>query len=150
MRYFEDIEPGQKERFGSYRVTKEEIVAFAGQYDPQPFHLDEEAAKRSLFGGICASGWHTAAMTMRLVVDDFTSKGVASLGSPGGEHLRWRRPVYPGDTLSVEIEILEKKDHPKRPNVGLVKTSWTTFNQKNEPVMTLIAEMLMAKRPQEG
>jgi acyl dehydratase len=92
MRYFEDIEPGQKERFGSYHVTKEEIVAFAGRYDPQPFHLDEEAAKRSLFGGICASGWHTAAMTMRLVVDDFTSKGVASLGSPGGDHLRWRRP----------------------------------------------------------
>lgn len=145
MRYFEDVEPGEKTRFGEYLVTKEEIVAFASRYDPQPFHLDEAAAKSSLFGGLCASGWHTAAMTMRLVVDHVI-KGLASLGSPGGEHLRWRRPVYPGDTLSVEVEILEKKNHPKRPGVGIIKTSWTTFNQKNEPVMTLIAEMLMAKR----
>ena len=103
--YFEDIELGGRERFGHYEVTAEEIVAFAKKYDPQPFHIDPEAAKRSLFGGLCASGWHTCAMAMRMMVDRMKETGTYSLGSPGVDEVRWKRPVYPGDVLSLEVSI---------------------------------------------
>ena len=106
--FYEDLTVGSEEAFGSYEVTKEEIIEFAGKYDPQPFHLDEEIAKHSVFGSLCASGWHTCAMTMSLLVDYMKDKGFAGMGSPGVDNIRWKTPVFPGDILSVKSEVIEK------------------------------------------
>ena len=103
MQYFEDLEVGTKASFGHYEVTREEVIDFASRYDPQPFHLDDEAATQTYFGRLSASGWHTCAMTMRMMVEHFSSQEAASLGSPGIDELRWIKPVYPGDTLSVSL-----------------------------------------------
>jgi acyl dehydratase len=132
--YWEDLTAGSVRDLGTVSPTAQEIRAFATQFDPQPFHIDEEAAKRSIFGKLCASGWHTCSMAMRLMVDNFLSES-SSLGSPGLESLKWLKPVYPGDTLSLKSTILESRPMASRPDVGLVRTSWDMFNQDGEKVL---------------
>jgi acyl dehydratase len=134
--FWEDFPVGLVREFGGRLVGREEILDFAGRYDPQPFHLDDEAAKASLFGGLCASGWHTAAIAMRMMVDGYLGES-ASLGSPGIDNLRWTKPVYPGDVLSLRMEVLAARPMASRPHVGLVQTRWTVSNQRGEPVMTM-------------
>jgi acyl dehydratase len=132
--YWEDLQPGQVLDLGSISPSREEIIAFATQFDPQPFHLDEEAAKASVFGGLCASGWHTCSMAMRLMVTNFLQTA-ASLGSPGLENVKWMKPVLPGDTLRLQHRILESRPMRKRPDVGLVRTQWEMFNQHGDQVL---------------
>ncbi|GHG85832.1 MaoC family dehydratase [Pseudodonghicola xiamenensis] len=134
---FESFEIGQVQNFGAYAVTKEEIIEFASKYDAQFFHLDEEAAKQSLFGGLCASGWHTCAMTMAMMVENLDRTG-RSLGSPGIDSLRWLKPVYPGEVLSVRMEVLELTPSKSRP-IGFVKSKVTVSNQDGVPVMEFIS-----------
>lgn len=131
---FESFEVGQVQEFGAYEVTEAEIIEFASKYDAQFFHLDAEAAKESLFGGLCASGWHTCAMTMAMMVENMDKTG-RSLGSPGVDKLRWIKPVFPGDVLSVRMEVLELKPSKSRPEIGFVISRTTTSNHKGEPVM---------------
>ena len=147
MIYWEDVEVGAVQRFGAYAVTREEVLAFARAYDPQPFHLDDKAAAQSLFGRLSASGWHTCAMTMRMLVDHMTEQRMASLGSPGVDALRWLRPVHPGDTLSVETEVLSKRLLDSRPGVGIHKSRTSVFNQDEVEVMQFTANMLSHCRP---
>jgi len=135
--YWEDLQPGSVRELGrTAPVAVEEIKEFAGRFDPQPFHLDEEAGRQSLFGGLCASGWHTCAMAMRLTVDGML-KHSSSLGSPGLESLKWLKPVYPGDVLSLRHTILESRALRKRPDTGLVRSRWEMFNQKGEQVLEM-------------
>jgi acyl dehydratase len=134
--YWEDLQPGSVRELGTTSVTAEEIKEFAGKYDPQPFHLDEEAGRASLFGGLCASGWQTAALAMRLTVDNLLRHS-ASRGSPGLDSLRWLKPVYPGDQLSLRHTILEAKAMRKRADTGLVNSRWELFNQDGAKVMQM-------------
>ena len=134
--YWEDFPPGTVREFGAKAVVRDEVVAFARDFDPQPFHLDEEAAAASLFGRLSASGWHTASMAMRMMCDAYLLES-ASLGSPGIDELRWHKPVCPGDTLSMRMEILQARLMNSRPGVGLVQAQWTVFNQDRETVMTM-------------
>ncbi len=129
-------------------MTREAVVAFAAEFDPQPFHLDDAAAEASLFGRLCASGWHTCAMTMRMICDDHLLDA-ASLGSPGIDSLRWTRPVYPGDTLSVRLEVLEARPMTSRPDVGLVRQRWEVLNQAREVVLTMEGWGMFRRRPLE-
>ncbi|HEX8387651.1 MAG TPA: MaoC family dehydratase [Sphingomonas sp.] len=147
MLYFEDVEVGAIQRFGAYRVTREEVVEFAGRYDPQPFHLSDEQAARTHFGRLSASGWHTCAMTMSMIVANLQEQQVAGVESPGIDELRWLRPVHPGDTLSCETEVLEKRASQSRPEMGISKSRMTVFNQDGAPVMTFISTHLTATRP---
>lgn len=144
--FYEDIVVGKTESFGSYEVTKDEIIDFASKYDPQPFHLDETAAKQSVFGDLCASGWHTCAMTMRMLVDHMMGKGLASMGSPGVDEIKWLKPVFPGDVLSVRGELVEKRESQSRPNIGLIKSKYEVQNQTGTTVMTLKTNAMMLKR----
>ncbi|MBU8897724.1 acyl dehydratase [Corallococcus sp. H22C18031201] len=146
MRYFEDFEVGEVSECGPHVVTREEILAFAKQFDPQPFHVDDEAARQSIFGGIIASGWHTAAICHRLVVEGLLGKA-ASMGSPGVDELRWLKPVRPGDALSVRVELLEKQPSRSKADRGSFKFRFQVSNQKGEVVMTEIANALFARRP---
>ncbi len=146
MIYFEDLEIGTKASFGRYEVTREEVLEFAGQYDPQPFHLDDEAAAQTHFGRISASGWHTCAMAMRMMVDHMRGAGRASLGSPGLDEIRWLRPVYPGDTLRMETELLSKRLSQSRPGVGLTKTAIRVYNQDDVLVMSQLTNAMMRTR----
>ena len=132
--HWEDLQPGQVLDLGSISPTKEEILAFAQQFDPQYFHLDEEAAKTSVFGGLCASGWHTCSMAMRLMVTNFLQQST-SLGSPGLENVKWLKPVFPGDVLHLQHQIVESRPMRSRPDVGLVRTNWDMNNHKGEPVL---------------
>ena len=134
--YWEDFTEGAEFSFGGASPTREEIIAFASAYDPQPFHLDDEAAAASLFGGLCASGWHTCAMTMRMMVDGYL-KDSASLGSPGIDELRWLKPVFPGDTLRVRMRVLQSRPMASRPGVGLSLQRWEVDNQHGQTVMTM-------------
>lgn len=134
--YWEDFPAGHSMAFGAYPVTKEAVIDFAQRYDPQPFHLDEEAARGSLFGGLCASGWHTCAMAMRMMCDEYLLEA-ASLGSPGIDELRWLKPVCPGDTISAEMTVLEARVMNSKPHVGLVLSRWRVFNQDGVDVMTM-------------
>jgi len=134
--HWEDFAPGSVRELGTTSVTADEIKEFAGRYDPQPFHLDEEAGQRSLFGGLCASGWQTCALAMRLTVDNML-KDSTSLGSPGLESLRWLKPVYPGDRLSLRHTILEARALRKRPDTGLVRARWEMFNQDGTKVLEM-------------
>lgn len=145
MRYFEDFQAGQVHELGSYPVTREEILAFARQYDPQPFHLDEEAGRQSIFGGIIASGWQTAAICHRLLVGSLLADS-SSMGSPGLDELRWLRPVRPGDTLSARIEVLETTPSRSKPDRGSVRTRMEVRNQQGELVMTENALVLFRRR----
>jgi acyl dehydratase len=144
--YFEDIVEGTEFELGSTTVTREEILEFAVRFDPQPFHVDEEAAKESMFGGLIASGWHTAAIWMRLYVDTVLAN-TASLGSPGVEELRWLKPVRPGDTLTGRARILWTKPSERDPRRGTVFTESELSNQDGEIVMRLRARGLFGRRP---
>lgn len=139
--YFDDLVVGSVERFGHYEVTREEVIEFASNYDPQPFHLDDDAAANSLFGKIAASGWHTAAMTMRMMVDHWKQQGMAesSLGGAGMEELRWPHPVYPGDVLRCEVELLEKTPSRSKPFMGILKSRWKVYNQQDVLVLSMVS-----------
>ncbi len=144
--YLDDLRVGLLGEYGSYTVSREEIIAFARAYDPQPFHVDDEAAKRSIYSGLIASGWHTASVAMRLVVDGFLTNA-ASLGSPGVDQLRWLKPVRPGDTLSVRVEILEITPSRSKPDRGSIRVTYDTLNQHREVVLALTCAMMFARRP---
>ncbi|MEO5494675.1 MAG: MaoC family dehydratase [Sphingomonas sp.] len=147
MQYFEDITVGARSSFGRYDVTRDEVMEFARKYDPQPFHLSDEAAAQTHFGRLSASGWHTCAMTMAMVVENLQNHRQAGLGSPGMDELKWLKPVYPGDTLRCETEILEKRVSTSRPEMGLYKSRMTVFNQDDVPVMTFVSNGMIRTRP---
>ena len=132
--YWEDLQPGSVRDLGTVTPSTEEIKEFAEQFDPQPFHVDELAGRRSIFGNLCASGWHTCAMAMRLTVDNFLNES-SSMGSPGLESLRWLKPVYPDDTLRLQHTILESRALRTRADIGLVRSAWEMFNQNGEKVL---------------
>jgi acyl dehydratase len=144
--YLEDLHVGQRFISGSHHMDEAQIKAFAREFDPQPFHLDEAAAKASVFGGLAASGWHTAAVAMRLLVDGGLPLGNGIIGL-GGD-LAWPNPTRPGDTLHVESEILEIVPSHSKPNQGIVKVKSTTLNQDGEPVHSFTSKCLVFKRPQ--
>ncbi len=150
MQYFEDIEVGRTAAFGSYAVTREEVMDFAAKYDPQPFHLSDEAAAQTHFGRLSASGWHTCAMVMSMVVANLKENQQAGLGSPGIDELKWIKPVYPGDTLRCETEILEKRVSASRPEMGIFKSRMRVFNQDDVMVMTFVSNGLVATRPTDA
>ena len=147
MRYWEDIEVGAETHFGSYEVTREEVLEFAHKYDPQPFHLSDEAAARTHFGRIAASGWHTCAMTMAVIARYSVHHEQEGLGSPGIDELRWLKPVYPGDTLHVRGEVTEKTPSRSKPEIGSIRTRTTVTNQDDVPVMTFTSIVLFRRRP---
>jgi acyl dehydratase len=134
--YWEDFPVGEVREFGRYEVTRDAVLAFAGEFDPQPFHLDDAAAEASLFGRLAASGWHTCAMAMRMLCDGYLLEA-ASLGSPGVDKLSWLKPVFPGDVLHVRLEVLEARPMASRGSVGLVRSRTTVLNQKDEAVLTM-------------
>lgn len=144
-RYFEDLAVGQKFTSPTLSVDAEAITAFAAAFDPQPFHLDDEAARCTLFAGLAASGWHTAALTMRLcVASDFRPAG--GIVGIGGE-LNWLKPVRPGDTLRAQVEVIETRVSRSRPEQGIVKVQITTRNQEGEPVQTFAPTLFVDRRP---
>ena len=144
--YFEDLEPGTTAKFGRYDVTREEVIEFASKYDPQPFHLSDQAAAQTHFGRISASGWHTCAMVMRMMVDNITERKHAGLGSPGLDELRWLRPVYPGDTLRVETTLLDKTPSRSRPEMGSFRSEVKVFNQDDVLIATMKSIGLIRRR----
>jgi len=146
MLYYEDIQINVVQKYGSYEVTREEVIDFASKYDPQAFHLDEEAAAKTHFGRLSASGWHSAAMMMRMMVDHMNANKQAGLGSPGVENLRWIKPVYPGDTIRCEHVTVEKRRSESRPEMGIMKGLVTVFNQHDEKVMTMESTGLIQVR----
>ncbi|WP_119354835.1 MaoC family dehydratase [Azohydromonas sediminis] len=147
--WWEDFPVGSVREFGGFVVTREAVIAFARDFDPQPFHLDDEAAAASLFGRLAASGWHTCALTMRMMCDAYLLDA-ASLGSPGIDELRWLKPVYPGDTLHVRMEVLETRPMNSRPDVGLVRCRWETLNQTGELVLTMQGWGMFRRRPADA
>jgi acyl dehydratase len=132
---FEDFVPGSVRTSGTVLVTEEEIIEFAKRYDPQVFHTDPDAARDSIYGGLVASGWHTAAMAMRLIVENYLS-GVASVGSPGVDEVRWLLPVRPGDRLSVRVTVLEARRSESKPDRGIVRSLVEVLNQDMAVVMS--------------
>jgi acyl dehydratase len=146
VQYFEDIAVGATAAFGHYLVTRDEVIAFAEKYDPQPFHLSDEAAAKTHFGRLSASGWHSCAMTMAMLVEHVREHRQASLGSPGIDELKWLKPVYPGDTLRCVTEVLGKRVSASRPEMGIVKSRMQVFNQDDVMVMTFVSNALMQTR----
>jgi acyl dehydratase len=144
--YLEDIMVGQTFVSSSLTITADEITAFAAQYDPQPFHMDDEAAKRTLFGGLAASGWHTAALTMRLLVQGGGAPLAGGIIGGGGE-IAWPRPTRPGDTLHVESEVVEVIPSRSKPDRGMVLMCNRTLNQKGEEVQVFTAKLVVPRRP---
>jgi len=143
--HFEDFSRGQKLALdGRYEVSAEEIVAFAREYDPQPHHLDDEAAKKTVLGGLAASGWHVCAMAMRLIVDGLVGKAAAQ-GAAGVEECRWLKPVRPGDVLRLELEVLETRAPTSRTDIGFVKIRWDLFNQNEQVAMMISAPMFLRR-----
>jgi acyl dehydratase len=149
MRYFEDLEIGAETYFGSYNVTREEVLEFAHKYDPQPFHISDEEAAKTHFGQIAASGWHTGAMAMAVIARHVVKDEQAGLGSPGIDELRWLKPVYPGDTLHVRGKIVEKTPSRSKPHMGSFRTETTVTNQDGVPVMRFTSIVLIRRRPAE-
>ena len=147
MQYFEDLEVGAETYFGSYDVTRDEILEFARKYDPQPFHLSDEEAAKTHFGRIAASGWHTCAMTMAVIARHVVDDEQAGLGSPGIDELRWRRPVYPGDTLHVRGTIVDRTPSRSKPHMGSFRTEMIVTNQDDQAVMTFTSIVLIRRRP---
>ncbi|MES2147021.1 MAG: MaoC family dehydratase [Pseudomonadota bacterium] len=147
MIYFEDLMVGAETEFGSYDVTREEVIDFARKYDPQPFHLSDEAAAKTHFGRIAASGWHTAAMTMGVISRRLVEEEQAGLGSPGIDELRWKKPVFPGDTITVRGKVLEKTPSRSKPEIGSIRTETMVTNQHGELVMSYTSIILMRRRP---
>ena len=148
MQYYEDLVPGTITHSPrSYKVTREEVIEFASKYDPQPFHLDDKAAENTFFGKLSASGWHTTAMTMRLMVETMNAgEPRAGLGSPGVDELKWIKPVYPGDELRVQSTLLSKRRMKSRPDMGLTRSKTEVFNQDDELVLSMIGNGLMRVR----
>lgn len=157
MKYFEDLKIGDVSEFGSYTFTAENIKTFARKFDPQPFHLDEEAAKKSLFGALCASGWHTTAACMRRIVDANRAahEAAAARGetpvrygpSPGFRNLKWLKPVYAGDTVTYSSEIIELRELATRPEWGLMRGRTIGVNQKGERVLEFESSAFIQRRP---
>jgi acyl dehydratase len=142
---FEDLKDGERRSFGPRLVTREEILAFGREWDPQPFHVDEAAAVRSPFGGLIASGWQTALLCFRLVLDGLLADSTG-MGSPGLDELKWLKPVRPGDALSVEVTLDEVKPSRSKPDRGSARVSYRCTNQKGEVVMTMVARILFLRR----
>ena len=147
--YFEDYAAGQVYRSGRLRIDRHQIIAFATQFDPQPYHLDDEAARQSVFGGLAASGWHTAALTMRLLVDSEFRPAHGILGV-GFDELSWPRAVRPDDELYVESEVLEVRPSKSRPDRGMIRLRTTTFNQNGEPVQIYTGNLVVPRRPADA
>ncbi|QYF96202.1 MaoC family dehydratase [Massilia sp. PAMC28688] len=147
--YFEDFAPGQVIDLGTRTVSEEEIIAFASQFDPQPFHVDQQAAADSMFGGLVASGWHTCSMMMRMVVDGLMAAS-SSMGSPGVDKVRWLLPVRAGDTLAVSYETTAVKASASKPDRGVVWSRWSALNQRGELVCTIEGMGMFGRRPQES
>jgi len=154
MAYFwEDLEIGQSDAFGPFEVERDEVLAFAQRFDPQPFHLDDEAAAATHFGKLAASGWHTCAMMMSAMVERWQQMPgwqEQSLGAMGIDELRWRRPVFPGDTLRGTSELIEKIASRTKPEMGILKWRTKLFNQNDEEVLSLISIVMQRRRPREG
>ena len=150
MIYFEDLKVGAETEFGSYDVTREEVLEFARKYDPQPFHLSDEEAAKTHFGRIAASGWHTCAMMMAVLARHSVAHEHAGLGSPGIDELRWKKPVYPGDTLHVHGRIIDTTPSRSRPEMGSFRTLTTVTNQHGDVVMSLISIVLIRRRGTDG
>src|SRR3989441_6059124 len=148
-RCLEDFAVGQTFRSGRVRIDKERIKTFGAEFDPQSFHLDEEAARDTIFRGLAASGWHTAAVPMRLLVESALKPAGGIVGA-GADEFRWPRPVRPGDELRIEIEVLEVRPSRSRPNQGLIKVRTTTLNQNDEAVQVIIANLVVPRRPTPG
>jgi len=149
MQYFEDLTIGQITQFGSYEVTREEVIEFAQKYDPQPFHLSDEAAAKTHFGRLAASGWHTCAMAMAVIARHVVDNEQAGLGSPGVDELRWLKPVYPGDTLSVSSTTIEATPSRSKPDIGSFRSETTVTNQDEVPVLRFTSIVLIRRRPAE-
>ncbi len=149
VHFFDDFAVGQVFAGGRARIGADEIKAFARQFDPQPFHLDEEAAKNSIFHGLAASGWHTAALTMRLLAEG-EFKPAGGIIGVGFDELSWQRPVRPGDELHAKSEIVEVRPSKSRPDRGLIRVRTTTFNQNDEAVQTFIGNLIVPRRPAGG
>lgn len=143
--HWEDIEEGLSLTFGPKRVDRDEVIRFATDFDPQPFHLSEEAGRASLFGGLAASGWHTAGMVMRLMCDGFLLQS-SSLGSPGLDSLKWLKPVMVGDELRARLIVLGKRPMKSKAHVGLIQTRWEALNQRDEVVMTIESWGMFGRR----
>jgi acyl dehydratase len=146
VKHFEDFKVGDVMPLGTYTLSEEEILDYGRSYDPQPFHTDPEAARQSIYGGLIASGWHTGAMFIRMVVQDGPFAGHAVQGAAGFDDLRWIKPVRPGDVLSVESEVVGKEDPPRRPHVGTVRVTSRIMNQRGEAVMSLTSLVLSPRR----
>jgi len=147
--YFEDFEPGRTIPVGSRTIGEGEIIAFAREFDPQPFHVNAEAAAKSHFGGIIASGWHTCSIMMRMMVDNFLSEA-ASMGSPGVDEIRWLKPVRAGDTLSVSTTVMDVRASESKPDRGVVHTMWEARNQHGETVATVKGMGMFMRRPKQA
>lgn len=143
--YWEDFPVGNVREFGAMPVTREAVLAFARQFDPQPFHLDDAAAAASLFGRLAASGWHTCSMAMRMMCDDYLLES-SGLGSPGIDSLRFLKPVHPGDTLSMRVTTLESRPMASRPKVGLLLSKWEVLNQHREVVLSMQGWSMFGRR----
>ncbi len=146
MLYWEDFKVGETVELGSHTFSEDEIISFAQQFDPQPFHTDPEAAKHTFYGGVIASGWHTCCIAMRYMVQYYIGRS-ASMGSPGVDNVRWLKPVRPGDTITFRRVILESRVSASRPNAGLVKSGSRAVNQNGETVLTMEGWGMFARRP---
>lgn len=144
--YFEDFTAGREFRTDGATVTESQILDFALAFDPQPFHMDLEAARQSIFGGLIASGFHTMALTFRLFAQT-GALAACSLGSPGVDELRWLRPVRPGDTLRATVQVVEQRPSGSKPDRGIIRLHWTALNQRSEPVLTMTSMQLVRRRP---
>lgn len=145
-RYFEDFEVGHVAEYGDVAVSADDIKAFAAEFDPQPMHLDEEAAKKTIVGGLCASGWHTCSLMMRIVFDGFISSS-SSMGAPGFEEIRWLAPVRPGDRLRVRVKVLEKREPKSRPDFGFVRMKFEVLNQAGVAMVATANVMFGCRTP---
>ena len=148
MKYFEDVEVGATTVFGDYDVTREEVLEFARKYDPQPFHLSDEEAAKTHFGRIAASGWHTCAMTMAVIARYVVKDEQAGLGSPGVDELRWLKPVYPGDRLTVRGSVVDTTPSRSKPHIGTIRTRTVVSNQDGIDVMSFTSIVMMQRRPE--
>jgi acyl dehydratase len=147
--YWEDFKQGAVNEYGPRVVTREEIIAYAAEFDPQPMHLDEAAARATLLGGLSASGWHTCCLMMRIIADGFVTES-SSMGSGGIDEVRWLAPVRPGDALTVRVKVLQTRASNSRPNLGLVTLFYETLNQSGQTVMTLTNTMMFGRRQPAG
>ena len=147
MIYFDDVKVGDETLFGHYDVTREEVIEFARKYDPQPFHLSDEEAAKTHFGRLAASGWHTCAMTMAVIARHVVDTEQAGLGSPGVDELRWLKPVYPGDRLTVRGKVTEATPSRSKPHIGVIRSENSITNQDDVKVMTFTSIVMMLRRP---